>query len=664
MAYQLINNLRFGQVSERMAGRFDMDVYRQGAQRLENFVCMRQGGVTRRPPVRLLADARSDTERIVSLTLDSHDSVCILLSPSGFSSYGYTLASDGSFEFTEFTDHTAWPKGWTPTASEIRSMVFAQHYSYMYVACRTLPLGRFLHTASSLSFEVCRVLTNGTDDEIAAQGFRKDDLMKTSNDYPGGVAVSYDRLILFGTKAEKDTIWFSRSIGSSQTIEDAEDSLLDFVQYDVVDSNVQTIRDASEWPLARKTDSTGKGLYHTGKIGGGEIRDLVFSTKDAYEDSSFQGDRGVLYQTVKTSSSTFEGDVGSIYVFQDAAYTIQYKPNGRASNALSSLVEGVDYWRWPIWEYDLSDASKLVSDSTEKDYVETATTAMKNQLATGRTDRVLWACMMDNMYVGTESSIWVVPAGANALSISASRLAVHPLSETQPVSLGGMLVYATKGGRVRGLSASDGAVSDSELTLTADGIIDSPIMCMESMDIPEPTLYMVLEDGTMRTLTMDSDYGLQGWTKWSFGFEVKSLAKIEDGLGTKLLCLVDEGGSKWIGRFDYDAVEGFEDDSKVDGGGAYTSTMTMHRMDSYGDSGATLGERKSIRNVVFRTIDTGKVEVGYSEKDMQTTPNPLGSIDAKFAVNGGSMNELRLTVRSHGDEPLTLLALAYEGRAN
>ncbi len=663
MAYQLINNLRYGQVSERMAGRFDLDVYRQGAQRLENFICMRQGGVTRRPPLKHLADVDSATTRIVSMTLNPSMSICICLSVSGFTAYSYSLADDGTYTFSKFTDTTAWPTGYAPTADGISSMSFAQHYSYLYTACRGLKLGRFKYSSTGLSFEVCTIRTNEDKPEIQDEGFSKDNLMSSSIHCPAGNAIVSDRQLLFDTDAERDTIWWSRVIGTSQTMTEDEDSLLDFVQYDELETESEQIKDASDWPMTRKYDSNGALVCHTETIGGGSIEDAMFKVQDAYDDSSFDGKAGRLYQAVKTSADSFAGEVGKVYVFTDASHSTPYIPTGRSSNLKSALIEGTDYWRWPYWDYDLSDSSDLVETVKEKDYVETSTTAMKNQLATGRMDRILWACMLDSLYIGTETSVWAVPAGANALNLTAHRIASHPLYDTKPVAMGSMLVYATKGGKVRGLSTSDGSASDVELTLTADGIIDKPIVCMEEMDVPEPTLYVVLSDGSMRTLTMDSDYGLQGWTVWTFGFEVKSLAKMEDGSDVRMLCLVEEGSSKWIGFLDYDETKSFEDFSKA-GDGSYESILMMHRLDSYGEGGSTMGERKSIRNIVFRTMDSGKATAGYSERDMKTTPKPLGSTDAKYAVNGGSMNELRFTVKSNGDEPLTLLALAYEAIMN
>lgn len=687
MAYQLVNNLRYGQVSSKMAGRFDLDMYSQGAKLVENFICMRQGGITRRPPEKFLAEVSTDTERITSIILDKSTAVCICLSVAGFTAYSYTMTEDGKFTLNLLQELTAWPEGYTPTAQNLQDMCFAQHYTYLYATCSELRLGRFNYT-NLVSFEVCTVMTNMDeikDEEgessaerkkkeearkaIKAAGFNEDTLMKDDSfskglHYPSGCAIVSDRLLLFGTKGEKDTVWWSRVLGTSQVLEDEEDSLLDFIQYDTVETTTQQIKDISQVKKTKKLDTNGNYLYHTEEIGGSSVQSSVYKTADS-ENENFDGSaENKLYQCVKRSGDTLPSDytVGAVYVFEDSAYQTPYKPSGRASNKLTDLVYQTDYWRWPYWEYDMSQSENFIEETTESDYVATSTTAMKMQLASGRMDKILWATVLDNVYIGTDTSVWALPTSINALSQSAQRVSSHALYDTPSSTLGGTVIYAGKGGKIRGLSGGD-SISDSELTLTSDGIISSDVKEMVELSSPEPTLYVLLNDGSMRTLTIDSEFGLQGWATWSFSFKVSSIAKIEDGSNERLLLLCKDDSTRWIGYLDNDEIENFTDTDK-NGEIEYVSTLTMHRMDSYSDSGATLGVRKSIRNIVFRPMESGRAIVGYSDRDMETVPKALGSSDYKMAVGGGSVNELCFSVKSYKAEPLTLLAVAYEATVN
>ena len=45
----IITNFQSGEFSPRLEGRIDLQKYTSGAQKLENMLIFRQGGVTRRP---------------------------------------------------------------------------------------------------------------------------------------------------------------------------------------------------------------------------------------------------------------------------------------------------------------------------------------------------------------------------------------------------------------------------------------------------------------------------------------------------------------------------------------------------------------------------------------------------------------------------------------
>lgn len=52
---RLVNNWLFGQVSQKMTGRLDTDVYANSCNELLNMHVFRQGGITRRPESHLLS---------------------------------------------------------------------------------------------------------------------------------------------------------------------------------------------------------------------------------------------------------------------------------------------------------------------------------------------------------------------------------------------------------------------------------------------------------------------------------------------------------------------------------------------------------------------------------------------------------------------------------
>ena len=48
---RLVNNWLYGEVSPKITGRLDTDIYTAGCMRLENMYVHRQGGISRRPPL-------------------------------------------------------------------------------------------------------------------------------------------------------------------------------------------------------------------------------------------------------------------------------------------------------------------------------------------------------------------------------------------------------------------------------------------------------------------------------------------------------------------------------------------------------------------------------------------------------------------------------------
>ena len=57
MANVLVNNFTTGEVSPKLGARYDLAVYQNGVSRLENFLPMIQGGITRRPGTRSVGDS-------------------------------------------------------------------------------------------------------------------------------------------------------------------------------------------------------------------------------------------------------------------------------------------------------------------------------------------------------------------------------------------------------------------------------------------------------------------------------------------------------------------------------------------------------------------------------------------------------------------------------
>ena len=80
-----------GEIGSKAQGRTDLDLYRNGCDRLENFEVLPQGGVERRKGTEFVKALDSDT-RIIPFQFDADESYVVELSDTSIS----VTANDGS----------------------------------------------------------------------------------------------------------------------------------------------------------------------------------------------------------------------------------------------------------------------------------------------------------------------------------------------------------------------------------------------------------------------------------------------------------------------------------------------------------------------------------------------------------------------------------------
>lgn len=306
-------------------------------------------------------------------------------------------------------------------------------------------------------------------------------------------------------------------------------------------------------------------------------------------------------------------------------------------------------------EYDFSDTSKLKTTVTEEDEVATAECGMKIQLASGRNDAIRWIACHDNIYVGTDSSEWMLPYTINPLEQAASKVSSYGSGEAGCDALSDGLMFIAKGGLLEEISVSSQGRSVNDVTYTADHITRAGVRSLTCMNSPYPMAFLVLADGTLAVCSYDRRYQIQGWSRWTTDGTISSLAVIDGTVHQRLFAVVARSGVYRLEEFDFDAT-----DSYSDGGLDFESAMVMNRWESIMDDGPTLGRNKTVSNVLFRCLDTGNLSVGYGDRYMSDSASPVGSDDMRIAIFGGSDRELRMMVRAVGDQPLNILAMSYE----
>lgn len=241
-----VNNWTYGEISPKLAGRFDLPIYHNGAETLLNYMPMKQGGVKRRPPLTHVA-ALTGPSRIISFTLSSGASFIVELLAGVLYVWGNV---DGTFQKLSInvggTDQDY--VSTTYTATEIWELQYAQYYDRMYLVHGSHPLMELFLDASKFYF-VERLL------EVDVGS----DFTKDADNYPSVIAVCQDRLWLAATGAQPFTVWASRPNASVKDTNNRSAGHYNFKTTDLAETTIEVIKDPEQWPTT--TDEHGNEMY-------------------------------------------------------------------------------------------------------------------------------------------------------------------------------------------------------------------------------------------------------------------------------------------------------------------------------------------------------------------------------------------------------------------
>ena len=715
MIYQ--NNFRYGEISRLTAGRFDMEAYSQGAFKFENAQTMVAGGFKRRPPLKIMAELQENLLRIIQFSISQTLSYCIGFTENKIMLYRNKLGSFTEVAEADYPTKADGSKQ-KLNESTIRKMSYTQYYDRMYFASNDFYPFFIEVTASTDEFVVKSMpfLTNkdgkkliskvpskeeleegGASEEVLKLAdkvvyarYEKDKLVyyfhdeddkeyhntkyafadafppvelsadttmgfesfpddndfcdpNNSSTWPAVVSIINDSLYFANTTGRPHTIWKSRVLGSSQFIDDfSSDSMHDFIRFQFVYTETQEIVDTDELPMTPvKIDGVTQYYQRAGN-------DMYF---------------------VPTLNSN--GGVYTEEQWQNQTYEIELEKEERASTDGSTTViwkylsNGTEYLeaatkppvRRPILQYDLSKESEFIKKKTDITLVATDSCAMKFDLNTGRQDSIVSitsAC--ERIIVCTTTSEHMLPSAFSAVSNARADVYGHHGSlNIRPVTLNDSFLFIQRGNAMREFFLYEGYMNRADICAMNREILDCEIMEMTVKNAPDPIVYVVMEDGTLRTLIYDKELGIQAWSRWTFGNnKVKSVAVIEEGYKNMLLCVVENDGAYSICAFDEDT-----DNYKDFGTETYKTSVETAYAEII-DEKLVFGRYKRARNAWIRPYKTGFMFMGNDERQMKRTPNRLESEDYRFVLLGSSERKFSMKMESSEGDPMNILALAWE----
>lgn len=409
-------------------------------------------------------------------------------------------------------------------------------------------------------------------------------------------------------------------------------------------------------------------------------------------------------------------EFGPQYIYSESGdiLKVQYLDNGMIevlSDDNGEIVKAI-----PYYQFDMSTESSIYEESVEVDRVATASTGIEFQLSTGRNDRIAWMRLGDYIMIGTESAEWRVDPSINALKTGAVMYSSFGSKNGLSTNLSTDVIFLQRGNGLRLFYKDYYGLQNVELTLTNPEIMNGDIKEIMGMVTPEPALFVLKEDGTVINLCVDRTNGVQAFSRWTFAEEKPiSLCVMENDSRQVLIALMADEDNTFIAEFDttealhfidcgfsyrhtedttivqgkkyYNELhvevtpvsnpkaEGLLEYGLFDNEVFYVSRMIANPFDTQTQDGSvTIGEAKNVSKMIFRCLDTGHVITYFNEKDKTKTRVPIccnksgqyigGLADHSVNVNGGTTRDLLIAVESVEDEPMTMLAMAYELRLN
>ena len=183
---------------------------------------------------------------------------------------------------------------------------------------------------------------------------------------------------------------------------------------------------------------------------------------------------------------------------------------------------------------------------------------------------------------------------------------------TRPERVGNELLFVQRGGeRVRALTYRyevDGLVSPEISTLASHiGEDHLGVNQISYQQEPESTVWCVLGDGKVASITFNRDQEVLAWAQHDFGGLVKSICSLPTALGSdQAFMLIERKGNIYLEQISFDAYLDSQVDITLDGNMISKSQFDrLNGISVYCEDGETVTEIEYIEDGNFLQVDAG-----------------------------------------------------------
>lgn len=665
----LFTDFSSGELSKTLYGRTDLAQYYHGASYLKNFSVIPTGGIKKRAGFKFLGSLSGEC-RIIPFYLNNSISYIIEMG-SGYMRFwktNGTLCMKDASNVLEFRNGSG-GISWLPTSlATIREIQFAQLYDKLIMVHRSLKpfqlvwnsgslasttdsfsIGQLDFTTAGLSSFVPDInLTDAHDVWDSGTNKLKDgytnyngtkfsetdldtDTFQTAGNYPGCVAFFEGRLWFASTDNNPQKVWAScapglvtKLDGSGNSYQEYEDRYFKFASYEYYITVSQVYKDedvhlftASCGTVADtgvESDTTDDVAEVLGYCLFGASQDLSSAIKsgnvatDYYitGDNIEVGTKVVAIRTVtsedKVAGSTYYDelknlDVGTRIVVMDK----------KCVTAFRKCEMSIQLWK----SLDTATADDIAYSVVINKYTSAADSVYFTP-ASDKNDSIKWIAAKNALFIGTESSEFVVPSGVDATSIQCRLNSRHGSGSLQATAVGETIVFVTNGNKnVKALTEEqNGSKSQSLTVLCPEMLSESAAVDFDYTNEPNTRLVLTRTDGNVSAMLYEQALGIAAWSRISHGKgKIVSCCTGPDEDGADILFA--EIYNSTAGTYNLEALN-VDDDVHMDSYREYSASIASSYTSSAVVCNYTTGKFAGLASVQNLTINEGdNVIIGY-----------------------------------------------------
>lgn len=652
----LISNFASGELSENLNGRIDLPLYYQGASKLKNFSVIPTGGIKRRPGTQRMGQLNGNC-RIIPFIVDKNTSFILEFVPYHIYIWRNgqkVMATGGQVQLSIDTQYQSVAEieeihyaqdydrlifvheNYPPFELQYRNSTFTggnmdfdfyanvnldDDYDYVVIAGENLP-ARVTRADDKLAFidkdgntivtgakgycvyngkvyEYNRTASEwqpyGEDPEVDYY------LFKQENKYPSTVTFFNNRLYFGATKEARQKVW------ASATPDTKGSRYNDFSTYQKYVTVNKVVKDADIHVF------TGNLL-----VSSIDTTNNTTTITDLTQDLTQEG--------ILSNPATDYYITNNEYIPVGTKVVSVTSTSITINTALTTLTEDamrkvftIQLWR----SVDGVSADDYELELTVNN-ITTSDCSFNFELASDQNDAIRFIAANKYLTIGTESAVWNVPSGVNALQIKVDMAGKYGSDKIQGHAVDVAMVFFAQGKyaiRETYYDNASEAFKTNNIALMAEQMLnESPAVDFDFTTNPYNRIIVTRDDGKAVTLLYDKTNGVMAWSRFYHGNNTARLESCAVVRGDRqcdiiyfVVSEVHEGTTVYY-------LEKYDENASVylDGFAEYDANIVSDYNDNVIIYNAT-------KDVLFNPEDTGMIE-SIEESDQVYIGYPYESL--------------------------------------